>query len=261
MQNFKFLKNGNKSGTIVFIHGNSSSLESFKPIFEDDSIPYNLLAFDLFGCGNSPHSDKIEDYQFRSFYKQTLDILEQINGPILLVGHSLGGHIAIEIATKVKDLAGILIFGAPPIKIPLNFGEAFNPNEYMSVYYMDYPSDDLIYKLFISNLFNKDPLPFLVKDYKRTDPKFRLAIAGAIQNPEDLSDEVEVLTNLSCHKYIILTNDPNINSSYLLKENDKMNCKIYDIPLSGHYPTLEAPQQFNAILKVIADEVFDGIMN
>ena len=256
MQNYILTKKGNKKGTIVFIHGNSASSESFKPIFEDETIDFDLIAFDLIGCGSSPHSDKIDDYSFASFFNQTLNILRDIDVPILLVGHSLGGHIAIEIAKSVTNLAGILIFGAPPIKIPLNFEEAFTPSEFMPAYYMDYPDEDMIHKLFISILFNKDPFPLLVQDFKRCDPKLRIGLATAIQVPKDLSDEVEILATLACNKYIILTNDININTSYILRENAKMNCKIFEIPLSGHFPTLEAPDVFISILKKITEEVF-----
>lgn len=256
MQNYKLFKKGNRKGTIVFIHGNSASSESFKPVFDDDEICYDLLAFDLIGCGNSPHYDNMEEYSYSSFMNQSLNIINEVDGPILLVGHSLGGHIAIEIANSISNLVGVLIFGAPPIKIPLNFEEAFTPTEFMPAYYMEYPGEEMIHKLFISILFNKDPFPLLVKDFKRSDPKLRTGLATAIQVPKDLNDEVEILTNLTCKKYIIITNDVNINISYVLRENAKMNCKIYEIPLSGHFPTLEAPVEFNRILKEIAEEVF-----
>lgn len=256
MENYVKLKKGNKKGTVIFIHGNSCSTESFKPVFENESIDYNMLSFDFFGCGNSPHSDSIDDYSFSSFYNQTLNIINQIDEPILLVGHSLGGHVAIEIAEKVKDLKGIMIFGAPPIKIPLNFEEAFTPNELMLAYYMEQPGDEMIHNLFTSILFNKDPFQLIVNDFKKCDPKFRTAIAQAIQNPKDFNDEVEILTRLNCNKYILLTNDPNVNANYIIKQNEKMNCKIYEIALSGHFPTLEAPQEFIRILKEVTDEVF-----
>jgi dienelactone hydrolase len=51
----------------------------------------------------------------------------------VIVGWSLGGHIALEAAPAPPQAAGYVIFGAPPVASAAQMGEAFLPNPAMSV--------------------------------------------------------------------------------------------------------------------------------
>jgi len=46
----------------------------------------------------------------------------------VIVGWSLGGHIALEAASALPDAAGFVIFGTPPVSGPADMPEAFLPN-------------------------------------------------------------------------------------------------------------------------------------
>ncbi len=86
------------------------------------------VAVDLPGHGSSVKGyDNEADFYMHSYCKVLLKLIASIDDDILLVGNSLGGHIAIEIAEDIKRLKGLVIFATPPVKKPLNLEDAFLP--------------------------------------------------------------------------------------------------------------------------------------
>ena len=65
--------------------------------------------------------------------------LKYHKGNVILVGHSLGGHLAIEIAEKIDNLKGLIIIGTPPVKKPMNLEEAFLPIQEIQTFFTENP--------------------------------------------------------------------------------------------------------------------------
>ena len=51
----------------------------------------------------------------------------------MIVGWSLGGHIAIEAAPALPEAAGFVVFGTPPVSSAEQLATAFLPNPAMNV--------------------------------------------------------------------------------------------------------------------------------
>jgi pimeloyl-ACP methyl ester carboxylesterase len=250
-------KEGSKPGYIVCIHGNSGSSNVFNKLFEADTLPYNLISFDLPGHGNSAKS---QQYTTAFFCQEILELLSTLNGDILLVGHSLGGHFALEIAKQVKQLKGLIIFGTPPIKIPLNMEEGFLPNPHMNTLFTAAPSAYEVDQLCESLVVNTSVIPFIKEDFLRTDPNFRSAWAAHISIPNVLQNEREIFLSLTVPKFIIHgVEDSIINATYLkqLTEEASSDSEYIEINDCGHYPTLERPAIFLQHLAQISQKVFD----
>lgn len=254
------MKTSNIKNTIVFIHGNSSSAEVFKPAVESDLLPYNKLAIDLLGHGNNqPVNLKHEkDFSITAYKNDILKQLESINDGILLVGNSLGGHIAIEIASSIKNLKGLVIFGAPPLKKPLNFEEAYLPVEALQTFFKEHPQEKEIELSIKAIIKTKSAKNQLITDFKKSNPLVRKAIATDAAE-SNFADEYDFFTNSKTSKYIIVgDHDVSVNTKYLHKVADACNgtCKIIPFKNCGHYPSIEQPQEFNTTLSKIAYEVF-----
>jgi pimeloyl-ACP methyl ester carboxylesterase len=246
-------------GTIVFIHGNSSSSEVFKSSLESNSIPYNKVAINLLGHGNhNNNSTTVEDFSIEAYSKDVLNQLANINDEILLIGNSLGGHIAIEIAPKIKLLKGLVIFGTPPVKKPINFEEAFLPVPALQTFLTEHPTDKEIEMATCTAVHNKDVSHKLVSDFKKANPLVRKAI-GIDLMENKLANQFDIFSNLNIPKYIIAgKQDPSVNLNYLheVKNNCNGNCSIIEFDNCGHYPSIEKPQEFNTTLSEIVKEVF-----
>ncbi|WP_338839670.1 alpha/beta hydrolase [Flavobacterium ginsenosidimutans] len=250
---------GIKKGTIVFIHGNSSSSEVFKDIMNSNKITQSKLALDLPGHGKSTdiHNEE-EDFTMKSYSEKIISILNQIDDDILICGNSLGGHIAIEISKRITRLKGLVIFGTPPLKKPLNFEEAILPMSELQIYSLEYATDLEIETAVNIIVFNKKVVDIFIKSYKETNPKIRKALANDFAN-NNWSNQFEIFTNLTIPKFIIAgAHDTCIKTEYLLQvvNNSKGICELIIIKGCGHYPSIEQPLQFIDIIKKITAKVF-----
>jgi pimeloyl-ACP methyl ester carboxylesterase len=50
---------------------------------------------------------------------------------VVLVGWSLGGHVALEAVENIPGCKGVLIYGTPPLAFPPDMAAAFLPNPAM----------------------------------------------------------------------------------------------------------------------------------
>jgi pimeloyl-ACP methyl ester carboxylesterase len=96
-----------KSQTFVLIMGAWHTSKNWDPVKEKlESLGHNVIAPDLPGHGNDP--SPLKDQNLESYARFIVEILEQQDEPVILVGHSLGGAIACQAAEyrpeKVKKL-------------------------------------------------------------------------------------------------------------------------------------------------------------
>ena len=112
------------SGTpVVLIHGIAASLHDW-----DDLVPalaghgYAAYALDLLGHGDSPKLDSRlyqMDWVFEHFFEWMRSL--RLTEPAILIGHSLGGHVALEYARRVSAWTRGLILVDPfysPSQLP-----------------------------------------------------------------------------------------------------------------------------------------------
>ena len=91
--NFNTVIKGTGSPTIIFESGLGTPLNNWDKIQTSISANYKTISYDRRGLGESPATDNQRTIEN---LVNDLDILisqNKIDGPIVLVGHSLGGHI------------------------------------------------------------------------------------------------------------------------------------------------------------------------
>jgi pimeloyl-ACP methyl ester carboxylesterase len=250
---------GKQKGTIVFIHGNSSSSEVFIPILKSDKIAQSKLVLDLPGHGKSidGYTDEA-DFSMASYSEKIISLINQIDDDILICGNSLGGHIAIEVSEKIPRLKGLVIFGTPPLKKPFNFEEAFFSISEVQIYTSEYATDAEIEAAVNSIVFNKDRVETFIKSFKETNPKIRSALAKDFTENR-WSNQFEIFTNLKIPKFIIAGSyDTCIITEYLLQVVKKSQgiCELISIKDCGHYPSIEVPEEFINTMQYITNKVF-----
>ncbi len=98
---------------ILFIHGLGSSADRWLDIPDAISMYYHTIAVDLIGFGGSDKPTDV-NYTIEQFSEFILEFMEKIglsgdDKKITLVGHSLGGYIAVEFAIRNKGLIEKLV--------------------------------------------------------------------------------------------------------------------------------------------------------
>ena len=159
------LKNSSKT-TLVLLHGNSSSSNVFSHFIENNTLKINVIAFDLPGHGKSKH---LNLFNLDDLIDVLTKEINKLNSNIVLLGNSLGSHLAIEISQQINNLRALILMGTPPIKRPLNLEECFLPIPELSTYFTENPSDLEIESATKLSVFQKAVIHVLKNDFLNTN--------------------------------------------------------------------------------------------
>ncbi len=119
-----FQTSSNPKLTVVFVHGIAADSSSFSKVFSTIEATelmkdMRFVAFDLLGAGQSYASDDLEytfEEQLGALYHSIKNL--ELDGPVVLVGHSMGTLIATRFAEKYPEVVRELILVSPPIYTP-----------------------------------------------------------------------------------------------------------------------------------------------
>lgn len=100
----------------ILIHGLAASLFDWTDLLPAlASAGYAGYALDLLGHGASHKPANLDDYHIDSVFDHFCSWLESlgISAPLILVGHSLGGYLAMEYALRYPNRVRALVLGNP----------------------------------------------------------------------------------------------------------------------------------------------------
>lgn len=147
--------------TVVFLHGIASSHDNWKRIIEKVDDKFKIVTVDLLGFGDSP-TPLWSNYTVETHAKSVIRSLKLagVDGPFILVGHSMGCIISSHIATLFSEMVSALYLVSPPIykgwelhARTLGRSERFMHRAYFSLY--DYFCEDVLFTTFIGGLLTK----------------------------------------------------------------------------------------------------------
>jgi pimeloyl-ACP methyl ester carboxylesterase len=103
-----FEERGEGDPPLVFVHGWCCDHSFFAPQFEYFSQSHRVAALDLRGCGRSSRPNR--GYDMRTFADDvaTFCARHALDHPVI-VGHSMGGGIAVELAARHPSLPAAVI--------------------------------------------------------------------------------------------------------------------------------------------------------
>lgn len=230
---------------VLLIHGNSLSAKSFSKQMDGPiGKKFHLIAVDLPGHGDSlPAIDPRNNYSIPGYAEVVLALIMHLNlSKLVLVGHSLGGHIALEISEMSPEIKGIVIFGSPPLGIPPAINEAFLDQRFM-------PS--LLVKEGV------EVPQFFIDDFNNTDPNARkFLMRNSAKNK--FTDEINIVSSLKIPLAIIHgAYDKAISIDYIKKIQMPSLWKneVHVIKDAGHSPQWETPDEFSSILEEFMKEM------
>ncbi len=102
--------------TIIFIHGIGNSARSWEKVTERLPDDVRAISVDLLGFGQSPRPNWAQ-YNAKTQARSVLATLLKLRmtGKVIIVGHSLGSLVAIELAKRYPLLARSLLLCSPPL--------------------------------------------------------------------------------------------------------------------------------------------------
>jgi pimeloyl-ACP methyl ester carboxylesterase len=110
---------GGRGPHLLLVHGtssNSSRWQAIRPRLEEQ---FTLTRMDRRGSGGSGDSKK---YAIEREFEDVATVVNALDAPVLLFGHSFGGVCALEAAIRTDKLAGLVLYEAPVFE-----GESLTP--------------------------------------------------------------------------------------------------------------------------------------
>ena len=236
-----------KEENILFIHGFGGDLNNWMFNQEELSNKYNTYAIDLPGHGKSFKNIEYGNLNYLSDIIKEFCKEKNIQN-MHIVGHSLGGGIAINLASRNNDLVKSLILISP-----IGLGEEIDP--YVEKFIKADSRKELkpeLEKLYNdSNLITRDLINEVLK-FKRLDGVSlslnKIMKDCLFENNKQKSNLRNILESLKNKVSIIWgQQDKIIPYKHIENLSQNINCNILDH--SGHMSHIEKSKEVNDIIK------------
>ncbi len=225
---------------LLLLHGNSLSKDIFTSFFDSSlASEFRLIAPDFPGHGES---DQAPSYSVPGLAKIVLDFCQalKIENP-RIVGHSLGGHVGIHVATQM-NVAQLILMGTPLIDKLETFGLAYKDARALELFGKSALTDDEAGELSVRSGVVQG-----AKIVQRVDRKFRQSLIDSLVAAGD-PGEASMWHALTCKKKIILGNDDTlVNLDLVLEAAAHDEVMVVEQPF-GHTPFVSNPAKTTELL-------------
>lgn len=246
---------------VLLLPGNSSSGLSYECQLDGEiGLRHRLVAVDLPGFGDSqPVVEPDTVLGIQGSARMVIKAVEALGlEDAVVVGWSLGGHVALEALSQLPHCKGMLIFGTPPIAFPPDLAAAFLPNPAMGAGFNPTPDEEEV-RAYVQAFFapgNKDIPEFFFDDMRRADGRARAAVGGSIR-PGGYQDEVEIVNTMHVPLAVLQGEHEQLVSLDYLKQVSMPTLwrgQVQTVPGAGHAPHWENSEAFNALLAAFVEE-------
>jgi pimeloyl-ACP methyl ester carboxylesterase len=253
MHNLFFYESG--SGfPVIFIHGFCESSNIWKSLSKELSEEFRILCPDLPGFGKSPLPEN--EFSLEEIGDTLVSWLKELNiKQCIVIGHSLGGYIALEILRKHPDFVqGIGLFNSSAFEDPLDKKE--NRNKLID--FIHHHGVDPFLKTFVPSLF----YPETAKKHAKTIAQISaegLTIApdSVMKYAAAMRDRLDSIDLLKEYPDRILQISGEFDQNVPLEKSKKMAAiidaeNVHIIPKSAHMSLFEQSEMcYDAIRKFV----------
>lgn len=96
---------------VILLHSSASGLRQWKRLADELKGRYRILAVNLFGYGATSPWPAGRAQTLADQARLAVAVTAQLEGPVILVGHSLGGAVALETALRLGErLQAVIAF-------------------------------------------------------------------------------------------------------------------------------------------------------
>lgn len=244
---------------VLLIHGSGASRSVFARQFESPlAVTHRLIAFDLPGHGQSSDArDPSHVYSLPGLAAAAGYVLDRLGVRRAAVyGWSLGGHVAIELASIHPAVAGLMLSGAPPVaRGLLEMLRGFHANwDMLLASKKIYSERDT--SRFERLCFGETGDPSFFQDIQRADGRLRNAVSRGMISGEGANQKRVVENAEFPVAFVNGENDPFIRPGFF----NTLDCpSLWERPIViegvGHAPFWERPDLFNPIFSRFLDAV------
>lgn len=239
--------------TLLFVHGWCIDQSYWSNQFDQFCSDYQVVSLDLPGFGMSGKNR--EGWTIEEYAKDIESVINQLKlTNVVLVGHSMGGDIILEVANNNKNVVALI--GIDNFKeVGVEYDEQMqaeiaefigmlkeNYREIAPAYaegFLFHPTTDSLVKSRVKN------------DFKTADSSIAISSFEALFTYAP--KEATQLSQLKQKVYLINSDATPTNIKGL--EATGASFEVIDIKATGHYPMIEKPDEFNKLLKLTIKKI------
>ena len=128
-----FYRQAGAGTPVVLLHGSASSGAQWKGTVDQLRTRHRVITPDLPGYGGSEVDPSMPADSFDSDARAIIELIEQVGGPVHLVGHSFGASVAIKVAMTAGHLVRSLTIFEPALFHLLRDGDAMDQAIYRDI--------------------------------------------------------------------------------------------------------------------------------
>ncbi len=254
---FRYKCTGKKRGTIIFVHGFATD-STYHDVFIKHIIDeFDYIAIQLPGSGFQEWSlNKKPEVQDMVDYCEKL--INHINlEKFILIGHSMGGGIAIRLGNIFKDKI-ICLIASTPMNSRISFLKIFNYFKFNTkTFKRTFKFQNILYYDLMKTFNNdQDAIQNMIKnelDYQLKHRNFFIKLKKSMFSIKNIKLGRQAEINLSCPTLVIVGKyDKLIPPKSLYKAFDKHknnNIKIELMNKSAHIPFQEQEYEYAKEIK------------
>lgn len=246
---------GDGDTTLVFIHGWSCDRTYWRNQIEAFSEDYKIVLVDLAGHGASGAGRNT--WSIEAFGDDVAAAARAAGArDIVLIGHSMGGPVALEAARRLgPDIRGII--GVETLKTPGGGLKSEDAEAYWGRDRRAYATraDKLVRATFFLKGADASLVDWVAADIAAAPPD--IAIASAIGNfTYDMLGGLIATRNVP----LILLNANTLPTDVAAHRDIRPTFSLFEFQDMGHFPMLEAPETFNAVLREALTDASQGAL-
>jgi len=240
---------------IIFLHGNSSCKEVFRDLWRILLSRGNeLVACDLPGHGASKNAaDPKARYTLPGYAEAVTELLDWGGWQrAILLGWSLGGHVALETMIADSRVTACMVIGSPPGKPSVEaLEDGFNDDSVTRLAFQEYFSCADASRYVEAMLGTASPDPFFVEMALRTDGRARKRLLESVA--EGLGHDQRRACSQPSRPTCVLVGetDPFLRHDCfrVLDARTMWKGKVHVLPGRGHAPHWNPSREFLEIVE------------
>lgn len=249
-----FSEAGAGSRAMLMLHGNSGSKESFAAQMSEVPDGWRVIAPDLVGHGESSDAlDPARDYTLAGHADYVAELSNELGlKHVVIVGFSLGGHIALELLTRMPAIVGLVLVSTPPFsKSSLGLEAAFPPGPALLLATKETLLPEEI-EAFTQMHGVMTPADYraLRRAIARSDGRSRLVLGGSLLQPETI-DQLYLAEHCDLPVAVVVGDwDTVVNTQHIqtVRFPNVWRGKVHRIQGAGHAPQISHSRVFNDLL-------------
>jgi len=239
---------GKGEPTLVFIHGWSCDSGYWDQQLNELAQFYTVVTLDLAGHGRSQGKKTRKDWSMANFGSDVAAVVKAVGAPrVILVGHSMGGPVALEAARQLKGKV-IGIVGVDSLRDIATPFPKETTDPLLASMRQDFAkaTADLVEKKFFTDKTDPIVKKWIIKDMSQAPSKVAIpALEGLLA-----MDYQAALADLDLPIVAINSDPPPTDEAAIRRIEPRF--RVVRIAGTGHFLMLERPAAVNAALQSVA---------